>query len=102
VLEGTGHSFMGTEPDVGDTHPWRKGDLIVVDHFLWHSHHNGDPDATAKVVRIHMFDSLLDTMRVLMDPVVLFEEPPEAIRDHQAGDPATVEWPPLDRPTWQW
>jgi gentisate 1,2-dioxygenase len=102
VVEGSGHSFLGTEPEVGERHPWGKGDLIVVDHFLWHAHVNADPERTAKVVRVHMFDSLLDTMRVLMDPLVLFEEPPDEIRDRQAGDPATVRWPPLDRPTWQW
>ena len=27
-----------------------------------------------RLVRIHMFDSLLETMRTLMDPMVLFEE----------------------------
>lgn len=102
VVEGRGRTFLGTEPDVGETYEWGKGDLIVVDHFLWHAHNNADPDATAKVVRVHMFDSLLDTMRVLMDPMVLFEEPPDAIRDRQAGDPSTVAWPELTRPTWAW
>jgi gentisate 1,2-dioxygenase len=102
VVEGSGWSFLGGEPDVGVRHPWGKGDLIVVDHFLWHAHHNADPDATARVVRVHMFDSLLDTMRVLMDPVVLFEEPPDEVRDQQAGDPSTVDWPALERPTWEW
>jgi len=100
VLEGTGHTYLGTEPEGGTDHPWKKGDLIVVDHFLWHQHFNDDPTKTAKVVRIHMFDSLLETMRVLMDPMVLFEEPPEHIRDAQAGDISRIEWPALERPTW--
>ncbi len=100
VLEGTGHSYLGTEPEGGSEHPWKKGDLIVVDHFLWHQHFNDDPDKTARVVRIHMFDSLLETMRALADPLVLFEEPPDAIRDRQAGDPSSVVWPELTRPTW--
>ncbi|MBW3640505.1 MAG: cupin domain-containing protein [Actinobacteria bacterium] len=101
VVEGKGHTFLGTEPDKGEDHPWEKGDIIVVDHFLWHQHFNDDPEKTAKVVRIHMFDSLLETMRVLMDPMVLFEEPPDAIRDQQAGDYSSIEWPPvLERPTW--
>lgn len=100
VLEGTGHSYLGTEPEGGENHPWRKGDLIVVDHFLWHQHFNDDPHNTAKVVRIHMFDSLLETMRVLADPLVLFEEPPDHIRDAQAGDVTTIEWPAVERPTW--
>src|SRR5919112_2021428 len=64
VLEGEGHSYLGTEPEGGTNHRWKKGDLIVVDHFLWHQHFNDNPDNTAKVVRIHMFDSLLETMRV--------------------------------------
>ncbi|MGN6089146.1 MAG: cupin domain-containing protein [Actinomycetales bacterium] len=100
VVEGTGESYLGAEPEGGERHPWKKGDIIVVDHFLWHQHFNTDPEKTAKVVRIHMFDSLLETMRVLMDPMVLFEEPPDAIRDAQAGDPSTIEWPELQRPTW--
>lgn len=100
VLEGTGHSYLGTEPEGGENHPWKKGDLIVVDHFLWHQHFNDDPDNTAKVVRIHMFDSLLETMRVLADPLVLFEEPPDHIRDAQAGDVTTIDWPAVERPTW--
>jgi gentisate 1,2-dioxygenase len=100
VLEGTGHSYEGTEPEGGTDYPWKKGDLIVVDHFLWHQHFNDDPDKTAKVVRIHMFDSLLETMRVLADPLVLFEEPPDHIRDKQAGDVSTIEWPEITRPTW--
>ena len=33
-----------------------------------------------------MFDSLLETMRALMDPMVLFEEPRTHIRDAHAGD----------------
>jgi gentisate 1,2-dioxygenase len=100
VVEGRGHSYLGTEPEGGQTYPWEKGDIIVVDHFLWHQHVNDDPQRTARVVRIHMFDSLLETMRVLCDPLVLFEEPPDHIRDAQAGDPTTVDWPELHRPTW--
>jgi gentisate 1,2-dioxygenase len=100
VLEGEGHSYLGAEPEGGENHPWKKGDLIVVDHFLWHQHFNDSKEHTARVVRVHMFDSLLETMRVLMDPMVLFEEPPDHIRDAQAGDVNTVVWPELNRPTW--
>lgn len=100
VVEGSGHSYLGTEPEGGTNHPWKKGDLIIVDHFLWHQHFNDDQEKTAKVVRVHMFDSLLETMRALCDPLVLFEEPPTHIRDEQAGDPTSIEWPVLQRPTW--
>jgi len=100
VVDGHGHSYMGAEPEGGETYPWQKGDIIVVDHYLWHQHINDDPERTARVVRVHMFDSLLETMRALCDPLVLFEEPPDHIRDKQAGDPTSVDWPELTRPTW--
>lgn len=101
VVEGEGHSYLGTEPEGGTEYPWKQGDLIVVDHFLWHQHFNDSATDTAKVVRVHMFDSLLETMRVLMDPMVLFEEPPEAIRDAQAGNYHEIEWPSVVRPVWE-
>jgi gentisate 1,2-dioxygenase len=100
VVEGHGHSYLGSEPEGGTNHPWKKGDIIVVDHYLWHQHFNDSETETAKVVRIHMFDSLLETMRVLMDPVVLFEEPPDAVRDAQAGNYLEIDWPAVTRPTW--
>jgi gentisate 1,2-dioxygenase len=65
---------MGIAPDNGQHYRWKKGDLIVVDHYLWHQHFNDDPLNQCRLVRVHMFDSLLETMRTLMDPMVLFEE----------------------------
>ena len=38
VLDGRGYSYLGAEPEGGIVHAWKKGDLIVVDHFLWHQH----------------------------------------------------------------
>jgi gentisate 1,2-dioxygenase len=46
VVEGRGHSYLGAEPEGGKSYPWKKGDIIVVDHFLWHQHINDDPDNT--------------------------------------------------------
>jgi len=37
---------------------------------------------------------------VLMDPMVLFEEPPDDIRDAQAGNYHEIQWPAVERPTW--
>ena len=85
VVEGHGHSFMGTAPDKGEHHRWKKGDLIIVDHFLWHQHFNDDPKSEARLVRVHMFDSILETMRALMDPMVLFEEAEDTLPQHE-GD----------------
>jgi len=49
VVEGRGHSFLGTAPDKGEHHRWKKGDLIVVDHFLWHQHFNDDPKSECRL-----------------------------------------------------
>ncbi|MFN2604542.1 MAG: hypothetical protein ABR582_17550, partial [Gemmatimonadaceae bacterium] len=85
VVEGYGHSFLGHSPDQGEHHRWKKGDLIVVDHFLWHQHFNDDPVNQCRLVRIHMFDSILETMRTLMDPMVLFEEAEDTLVSMQAA-----------------
>jgi len=83
VLEGSGHSYLGTEPEGGTNHrgegrPHRRRPLPV------HQHFNDDLQQTAKWCGSTCSTAFLDTMRVLMDPMVLFEEPPEHIRDAQA------------------
>lgn len=101
VLDGHGHSLLGTEPDEVHEHRWSKGDLIVVDHFLWHQHFNDDSNATAKLVRMHMFDSLLETMRALCFPLVLFEEGQEApAGKSQPHEHADAGQSSVSRPTW--
>jgi gentisate 1,2-dioxygenase len=96
VVEGHGHSFLGTAPDQGEHHLWAKGDLIVVDHFLWHQHFNDDPQNQCRLVRIHMFDSILETMRALMDPMVLFEEAEDTLVSMQ--ELSQIQWPDDRRP----
>ena len=96
VVEGHGHSFLGTAPDKGEHHRWKKGDLIVVDHFLWHQHFNDDPVNQCRLVRIHMFDSILETMRTLMDPMVLFEEAEDTLVSMQ--ELSQIQWPEDKRP----
>jgi gentisate 1,2-dioxygenase len=96
VVEGYGHSFMGTAPDKGQHHKWKKGDLIIVDHYLWHQHFNDDPHNQCRLVRVHMFDSILETMRALMDPMVLFEEAEDTLLSMQ--ELSQIEWPDDNRP----
>jgi gentisate 1,2-dioxygenase len=96
VVEGSGHSYLGTEPEGGTDHAWRKGDLIIVDHFLWHQHFNDDPKNQARLVRVHMFDSILETMRALTDPLVLFEEAEDTLLSMQ--EISQIEWPEDRRP----
>ena len=84
VISGTGFSVID---DV--RHDWEAGDLIVVDHWVWHQHFNASRERTARLVRIHNFDALYDMMRILLDPLNLFEEPPVL----DAPDLSGVVWP---------
>jgi gentisate 1,2-dioxygenase len=97
VVEGRGHSYLGEEPTGGENHEWSEGDLVVVDHALWHQHFNDDPERPARLVRVHAFDSVLETMRVLTYPLELFLEPPENLT--AMGDLSEIEWPEDRRPS---
>src|SRR5438270_11172455 len=84
VVSGQGHSEID-----GDNVPWEQGDLIIVDHWAWHQHFNDSQENTARLIRVHNFDALYDMMRVLMDPLNLFEELPKL----DAPDLTGVVWP---------
>jgi gentisate 1,2-dioxygenase len=97
VVEGHGHSYIDAELTGGASYEWGPGDLVIVDHYLWHQHFNNDQEDTARLVRVHMFASLLETMRALTDPLVLFEEDPDSLA--AAPDISSIDWPPDRRPT---
>ena len=97
VIEGRGHSYIDVKLEGGNEYEWQAGDVINVDHFVWHQHFNDDPDRTARLVRVHMFASMLETMRALTDPVDLFNERPEDLA--QAFDISTFQWPEDERPS---
>jgi gentisate 1,2-dioxygenase len=84
VVSGNGYSEMD-----GERFEWSEGDLIVVDHWAWHQHFNGSKDRTARLIRVHNFDALYDMIRILLDPLNLFEELPEL----DAPDLSGVVWP---------
>jgi gentisate 1,2-dioxygenase len=84
VVSGNGHSEID-----GVNVPWEQGDLIIVDHWAWHQHFNDSQENTARLIRVHNFDALYDMMRVLMDPMSLFEELPKL----DAPDLTGVVWP---------
>ena len=84
VISGRGHSEID-----GVSHAWEAGDLIVVDHWEMHQHFNDDLERTARLVRVHNFDALYDMMRILLDPLNLFEELPTL----DAPDLSGVVWP---------
>ncbi|MBM4434044.1 MAG: cupin domain-containing protein [Chloroflexi bacterium] len=84
VISGDGYSEID-----GARHDWETGDIIVVDHWAWHQHFNSSKERTARLVRIHNFDALYDMIRILLDPMDLFEELPEL----DAPDLTGVVWP---------
>ena len=51
-------------------------------------------------MRVHMFDSILETMRALMDPMVLFEEAEDTLLSMQ--ELSQIEWPDDKRPESGW
>lgn len=87
VVEGRGHSEID-----GVEHPWEAGDLVVVDHWAWHQHFNSDPSQLASLIRVHNQDTLYLAMRIMLDPLDLFEEPPKL----DSPDLSSVVWPSTD------
>ncbi|MGH3664541.1 MAG: cupin domain-containing protein [Egibacteraceae bacterium] len=96
VVEGRGHSYFGLEPTGGEEEAWQAGDLLVVDHFLWHQHFNDDPDRAARLLRVHLMETMLTTMQALLDPLPLLQEPPEELA--KAPDATVSDWPDDRRP----
>jgi gentisate 1,2-dioxygenase len=84
AVSGSGYSIIDEQ-----RHEWEEGDLIVVDHWAWHQHFNGSQERTARLIRVHNFDALYDMMRVLVDPLSLFEELPVL----DAPDLSGIVWP---------
>lgn len=83
-----GHGYSEID---GERYEWGPGDLVVVDHWAWHQHFNADSERIASLIRVHNFDTLYMGMRVMLDPLNLFEEPPKL----DAPDVSGVRWPPL-------
>lgn len=84
VADGRGYSIIDEK-----RYEWEKGDVIIVDHFCWHQHFNADPQRVATLVRVHMWESIITTMQMCLDPMELYEEPPVL----DAPDPSKVFWP---------
>lgn len=84
ALSGIGRSVID-----GVEHEWEAGDLVVIDHWQWHQHFNRSSEKTARLIRVHNFDALYDTMRVLLDPLPIWEEPEQL----DAPDTTNVVWP---------
>ena len=83
IVEGDGYSVVD-----GVRHEWTRGDGVVVNQYVWHQHFNGSPDKVATVIRMHMWESIIETMQAAMDPIQMYEDEPgleERMRDLIAG-----------------
>jgi len=96
VVEGEGESYIGDEPEGGTWYPWKAGDFVVVDHFVWHQHWNRSKEKPARLLRVHMMETMLTSMQAVLDPIQLLIEPEEMMR--AMPDPATIQWPADSRP----
>lgn len=96
VVEGEGETYIGDAPEGGTWYPWGPGDFVVVDHFVWHQHRNTSPDKPARLLRVHMMETMLATMRAVMDPIELLLEPQEMF--DRMPPVGSHEWPDDVRP----
>jgi len=71
IVEGEGYSVID-----GVRHDWATGDAPIVNQYVWHQHFNGSPDGVATVIRMHMWESIIETMQAAMDPIELYEDEP--------------------------
>jgi gentisate 1,2-dioxygenase len=69
IVSGTGYSVVNEQ-----RYDWGPGDIVMVHQYVWHQHFNADPDNPAVVLRVHMWESLIDIMQCAMDPVPLYED----------------------------
>ncbi len=71
IVEGEGYSIIEDR-----RYEWRTGDAVLVNHWSWHQHFNLSPDRPCTVIRMHMWESIIETMQAAMD-APLYEDEPE-------------------------
>jgi len=71
IVDGEGYSVID---DV--KHEWRTGDAAIVHQYVWHQHFNASAERPATVIRMHMWESVIEMMQAAMDPVPLYEDEP--------------------------
>jgi len=71
VVQGRGYSIIDDRRQ-----DWESGDALLVNRYCWHQHFNADPERPAIVIRMHMWESMIEIMQAAMDPVPLYEDDP--------------------------
>jgi gentisate 1,2-dioxygenase len=86
VVRGHGYSVID-----GRRHDWQAGDAVLVHQYVWHQHFNLDPERPATVIRLHMWESVIEIMQAAMDPIPLYEDDPALAREDRVWDQTTPE-----------
>ncbi len=71
IVDGEGHSVID-----GRRYEWRTGDAMLVNHWSWHQHFNASRERPCTVIRMHMWESIIESMQAAMDST-LYEDEPE-------------------------
>ena len=71
IVDGEGYSVID-----GKRYDWKTGDAVIVHQYVWHQHFNRSSDRPATVIRMHMWESIIQMMQAAMDPVPLYEDEP--------------------------
>jgi gentisate 1,2-dioxygenase len=71
IVKGRGYSIIE-----GRRFEWQTGDAVIVNQYAWHQHFNLEPDQPAVVIRMHMWESIIEIMQAAMDPIPLYEDDP--------------------------
>jgi gentisate 1,2-dioxygenase len=86
IVDGRGYSVI--EDDRFD---WETGDAVIVHRYAWHQHFNADPERPATVIRLHMWESVIEMMQAAMDPVPLYEDDPAMATKKAVWDQVTPD-----------
>ena len=71
AVDGDGYSVIDDERV-----EWSTGDAPIVNRYVWHQHFNASSTRPAIVIRMHMWESVIQMMEAAMDPVPLYEDEP--------------------------
>jgi len=81
IVQGRGYSVIDER-----RYEWEAGDAVLVHHYCWHQHFNADSERPAIVIRMHMWESIIQIMQAAMDPVPLYEDDPSMHADEGVWD----------------
>ncbi len=74
IVRGRGYTVIDER-----RYNWQAGDAVLVHHYAWHQHFNDDPDQPAVVIRMHMWESVIEIMQAALDPIPLYEDDPSVV-----------------------